>query len=339
MAAASAIASDAAKGAAIEGGISQIGNLYSGWLNSKGARQANDWNIEHSQRQARWNRENAANQNQWNIDQWHRANEYNSPQAQMQRLKDAGLNPRLIYGSNAGQVSGTANRMANAADVKGYSRPEAKNIYEGIDAFSSKMGGSIASILHADNVAQNTKMQSAETDKKLLEAIGTASDNTVKASKAGISDELAKFNLSIAEEKYNTQVEETRSKQYGNTLNDATLQNKIDTSAQNLRRATAEANTAEVLTGLKNAEKTMLETGTKNAPWYIQTLAQKPELVQKVIRKAQTQGMAPSFITLLTALGRGYIYLKTRGKKSNYSKRKRTPPRLRPLSPNTNFNK
>lgn len=32
------------------------------------------------------------------VEQWHRQNEYNSPQAQMQRFKDAGLNPDLIYG-------------------------------------------------------------------------------------------------------------------------------------------------------------------------------------------------------------------------------------------------
>lgn len=37
-------------------------------------------------------------QNQYNIDMWKLNNEYNSPQAQMQRLKDAGLNPNLIYG-------------------------------------------------------------------------------------------------------------------------------------------------------------------------------------------------------------------------------------------------
>jgi regulator of replication initiation timing len=32
------------------------------------------------------------------LDDWNRQNEYNSPKAQMQRYKDAGLNPQLIYG-------------------------------------------------------------------------------------------------------------------------------------------------------------------------------------------------------------------------------------------------
>jgi len=32
------------------------------------------------------------------LSDWKMNNEYNSPQAQMQRFKDAGLNPNLIYG-------------------------------------------------------------------------------------------------------------------------------------------------------------------------------------------------------------------------------------------------
>lgn len=34
-----------------------------------------------------------------NLDMWNRTNAYNTPQQQMQRLKDAGLNPNLIYGN------------------------------------------------------------------------------------------------------------------------------------------------------------------------------------------------------------------------------------------------
>lgn len=46
--------------------------------------------------------------NQFNIDMWNRQNEYNAPKNQMARLKEAGLNPNLIYGSNAGGASGNA---------------------------------------------------------------------------------------------------------------------------------------------------------------------------------------------------------------------------------------
>lgn len=43
----------------------------------------------------------ANQQRQWALEDWDRNNAYNSPSAQMQRLKDAGLNPNLVYGNGA----------------------------------------------------------------------------------------------------------------------------------------------------------------------------------------------------------------------------------------------
>lgn len=57
----------------------------------------------------RQNKENAAREDrarQWNLEQWHRTNEYNSPKQQMERLREAGLNPNLLYGKfDSGQAS------------------------------------------------------------------------------------------------------------------------------------------------------------------------------------------------------------------------------------------
>lgn len=47
-----------------------------------------------------------------NLADWHMQNAYNSPAAQMQRLKDAGLNPHLVYGTGA--VANNANAPRNA---------------------------------------------------------------------------------------------------------------------------------------------------------------------------------------------------------------------------------
>lgn len=44
---------------------------------------------------------------QRNLEQWNRANLYDSPQAQMERLKAAGLNPMMVYGS--GHAAGGSN--------------------------------------------------------------------------------------------------------------------------------------------------------------------------------------------------------------------------------------
>ena len=56
-------------------------------------------NVYMQNRQNEENQRLAEQNNQWNIDQWNRANEYNTPANQMKRLRDAGLNTSLMYGS------------------------------------------------------------------------------------------------------------------------------------------------------------------------------------------------------------------------------------------------
>lgn len=47
-------------------------------------------------------------QNQFNLDMWNRNNEYNTPQAQMRRFEEAGLNPALMYGNVSSGNSSSA---------------------------------------------------------------------------------------------------------------------------------------------------------------------------------------------------------------------------------------
>lgn len=65
---------------------------------------ANKKNREFAQEM--YNRQQADNERMWNM-----SNTYNSPQEQMKRLQEAGLNPNLVYGSG-GQTGGTASPMS-----------------------------------------------------------------------------------------------------------------------------------------------------------------------------------------------------------------------------------
>lgn len=50
-----------------------------------------------------------------NIEQWNRENDYNLPQNQIQRFKDAGLSPHLIYGQQNTAASSPTRSVANIA--------------------------------------------------------------------------------------------------------------------------------------------------------------------------------------------------------------------------------
>jgi hypothetical protein len=54
------------------------------------------------------NRQLAEYQYSKDLEMWNRQNEYNSPLAQMARLKGAGLNPNLVYGTGAAGATGQA---------------------------------------------------------------------------------------------------------------------------------------------------------------------------------------------------------------------------------------
>ena len=70
--------------------ISAIGNFFGNKSNHKASREA-------FERESKFAREERLAQQQWIEQMYEKNNSYNSPAAQMQRLKDAGLNPDLMY--------------------------------------------------------------------------------------------------------------------------------------------------------------------------------------------------------------------------------------------------
>lgn len=113
-------------GAAAMGLASLGGNLIDSYRNRKTAR----WNTE---RTIAANKEAAELAYQRDIEKWNMQNAYNTPEAQMARFKDAGLNPHLIYGQ------GTS---GNAQSYPQYHAPQYRYQYE-----SGNFGAGIAQML------------------------------------------------------------------------------------------------------------------------------------------------------------------------------------------------
>lgn len=91
----------------LSGVASSVGGIVSSILGNKSQKSANQTNFKIAQMNNEWSERMMEKQNQYDIDMWNRNNEYNSASAQVQRLKEAGLNPALFMGSGAaGQSSG-----------------------------------------------------------------------------------------------------------------------------------------------------------------------------------------------------------------------------------------
>lgn len=159
-------------------------------LSRQGARRAN-----------KENKQLAIDQQRWNIDQWHRetaenqrlweqTNAYNTPQQQMARFAEAGLNPHLIYGKGS---SGNANNITSP-DVKPYNRAESQNVMKGISAFKD-----IAAMnqiqAQTDNVKANTDLAKQNSAKVAVETQNTAVQGNLYSQQLREKTGLEPYNL------------------------------------------------------------------------------------------------------------------------------------------------
>lgn len=102
-------------GSLINAGSSLIGSI----AGAIGQNKIVDKQIEAQKAENQKNREYnmmlARQQNQWNLEQWQRENDYNSPTSQMARLREAGLNPDLMYGQGTTGNSFSSPEMTSGA--------------------------------------------------------------------------------------------------------------------------------------------------------------------------------------------------------------------------------
>lgn len=103
-----------ALGAIIAGGASLLGSA----LGFGSQKKTNKANMELAKYQNEWQSQENEKAYQRNLRMWNLQNEYNSPTQQMARLRSAGLNPNLVYGSGVtGNSAGSAPQY-QPADIK-----------------------------------------------------------------------------------------------------------------------------------------------------------------------------------------------------------------------------
>jgi len=125
-------------------------------------------------------------QRQDSLSDWAMQNEYNSPQAQMERLRNANLNPNLVYGN--GSVVANSQSMPRQASGQSYGhQPTQFNFQQGIEAFTD------ARVKQAqyDNLrVMNTNL--------LLDGIAKTIGNKTKQFDLGLKEQLRQLSIDMA---------------------------------------------------------------------------------------------------------------------------------------------
>lgn len=151
----------------------------------------------------KWNEKMYGLQRQDALADWTRQNEYNHPSAQMARLKEAGLNPNLVYGSGAtteaGGIRGTESKGWNPRAPEVDLSPVGNSLMMYYDTEIKQA--------QVDNLrAQNT----VAVQDALLKAAQVL-QTTASTEKTGVETSRSKFDLSLAQELKETSIEAARS--------------------------------------------------------------------------------------------------------------------------------
>ena len=203
---------------------------------------------------------------------WHMQNEYNSPQSQMKRFQEAGLNPNLIYGQSSGGAAGTAERL------KTPDTDPAAHRYIDPQGIMSNIGGYAdfeVKQAQTDNVKANTAV-AQET--ALLTALKTYGE--------GLRNHRTKFDLNL--------VEDLRT-------------NTMEMAKENLRRQQLENQfkiTGEARTAAQAAENIIqTQLGQKLTEAQIQNLRADNEL-KELDKKLAAMGLRPNDPFYATAVAK-----------------------------------
>lgn len=113
------------------------------------------------------NKELALLESQKNVEFWNMQNEYNTPFAQMQRFKEAGLNPNLIYGQgSSGNATTLPRYQAPRVDYSGR-----KAMFQDIPAILSTYQDFQKKSAQIDNLKASTDVKNEEAGIKFAEKI------------------------------------------------------------------------------------------------------------------------------------------------------------------------
>lgn len=173
--------------------------------------------------QRKWNEKMYDRQRTDALSDWNMQNEYNNPLNQMARLKDAGLNPNLVYGNGAQATSG---QMPRQTDVKSWT-PQAPQ-FNGNAVLSSYYDTQVKQAQIDNMKVQNTVLQreaalkEVETLNKIISGKRSQFDLDLKSDLRQTSIDIVKENLrkltqgiDQSEGRYNWEVSMNIDKQAG----------------------------------------------------------------------------------------------------------------------------
>lgn len=180
-------------GAAIIGGL---GSIVGSAIGAGAQRRANIQNMQLAKYQNNW--QTAENDKAYarSVEMWNMQNQYNSPTAQMSRLRQAGLNPNLVYGSGVtGNSAGSAPQYQPAKIQRATMEP-----YRGWN-----LGLSDAASMYMAMRQNKAQVENMEAQNKLIRE--QARTEGIRQGNIAMSTARSGFDLNLARELRNVSID------------------------------------------------------------------------------------------------------------------------------------
>lgn len=165
------------------------------------------------------NRKSQERANEMNLEFWRMQNDYNNPSSQMERLRTAGLNPNLIYGTSPTSAVGNAEKI----------QPSKATPYNMPNPMSDI--GSYAAVRNTNQQTDNLKAQNTVlTQEAILKAAQTGktlSEGSSAATKAKVDKALLDTSVQASKENLRSLEQTTIGNQLDNRLKDQSLKDKV----------------------------------------------------------------------------------------------------------------
>jgi hypothetical protein len=176
--------------------LSPLGSLFGNIFGQRAKRRQDKLNF---QRQREHNLEMAKYNFDRQVEMWNMQNAYNDPKAEMRRLKEAGLNPQLMYGQGA-EANRASSMTAPTAETADYNVRPGFNPFEAISGYMDITARKSQIDLTRQNV-QTQKMQETlkgvETAFKAAGIAGAKADSKRKQVLADYQQDLSEKLLKL----------------------------------------------------------------------------------------------------------------------------------------------
>ena len=202
--------------------------------------------------------------NAYNLEMWNRQNQYNHPVQQMARLKQAGLNPNLVYGGGVSGAAGMADKItpAKAPDYK------MDNPLNSINQFANLKQTSA----QTDNVKSQTDVNIQEALLKSEQTAKIISETSQNKFDLNLAKELRSTSADLVREnlrKMQAQSSEAMIDVYIKDRNKANLIKEVKARVDLLK---ANKLNVEASTEIRNLEAQLKDSGMENAPAWLRIL-------------------------------------------------------------------